>query len=106
MSTMEAPYAGSVMMARESEPRKEIPKSTRSPAGRLMIGVLEMDPSRLIGYAYMKPGSFPFPLITAMRAVDEGLKTRSETVPGGPTGGVVWLSGIERSPPSGVRPIA
>ncbi len=39
-------------------------------------------------------------------AVSEGLKTMSDTVPGGPTGGVVWPRGMERRPPSGVRPLA
>ena len=48
----------------------------------------------------------PSPLTLAKRAVCEGLKTRSETVPGGPTGGVVWLRAMWRRPPRGLRPLA
>jgi len=40
------------------------------------------------------------------RAVSEGLKTMSEAVPGGPTGGVVWPRAIGRRPPWGERPLA
>lgn len=39
-------------------------------------------------------------------AVSEGLKTMSETVPGGPTGGVVWPRAMGRRPPLGVSPFA
>lgn len=39
-------------------------------------------------------------------AVSEGLKTMSEAVPGGPTGGVVWPRAIGRRPPFGVSPFA
>lgn len=39
------------------------------------------------------------------RAVSEGLNTMSETVPRGPTGGVVWPMAIERRPPWGLRPL-
>jgi hypothetical protein len=37
----------------------------------------------------MEPGDVGLPFMVAIRAVSEGLKRRSETVPGGPTGGVV-----------------
>lgn len=49
MATREAPYAGSVITARESSPRKFMLKSTRSSAGRLMTGVVDMEPSRWTG---------------------------------------------------------
>lgn len=39
-------------------------------------------------------------------AVSEGLKTMSETVPGGPTGGVVCPRAIGRRPPWAERPLA
>jgi len=38
--------------------------------------------------------------------VDEGLKTRTDAVPGGPTGGVVWPREMGRREPRGVRPFA
>jgi hypothetical protein len=45
-------------------------------------------------------------LIETKSAVSDGLKTMSEAVPGGPTGGVVCPSAIGRRPPWGVRPLA
>ena len=45
-------------------------------------------------------------MMDTKRAVSEGLKTMSEAVPGGPTGGVVCPMAMERRPPSGVRPLA
>jgi hypothetical protein len=44
MSTRDAPYAGSVMTALESEPRKLSEKSTRSVAGFEIIGVVDTEP--------------------------------------------------------------
>jgi len=38
----------------------------------------------------MEPGVVGLPFIVTIRAVSEGLKTISDAVPGGPTGGVVY----------------
>ncbi len=48
------------------------------------------------------------PLMVAKSAVEEGLKTISAAVPGGPEGGVVWWRpfGMVRRGPSGLRPEA
>ena len=45
-------------------------------------------------------------MIDTKSAVSEGLKTMSEAVPGGPTGGVVWPRTMGRRPPCGLRPLA
>ena len=49
ISTMDAPYAGSVIMALLSSPRKDMLKSMRSPDGRETTGVVEMEPSHITG---------------------------------------------------------
>lgn len=49
ISTREAPYAGSVMTALSSLPRKEMEKSRRRPEGREMVGVVETAPSEVTG---------------------------------------------------------
>lgn len=45
-------------------------------------------------------------MIDTKRAVSEGLKTMSEAVPGGPTGGVVCPRAMGRRLSCGVRPLA
>ena len=49
IETSEAPYAGSVINARESVPRKETEKSRSSPEGLETSGVVEMEPPRPTG---------------------------------------------------------
>jgi hypothetical protein len=54
----------------------------------------------------MYPAPVPSPFTVAIRAVWEGLKTMSETVDGGPTGGVVCLMEMGRRPPRALRPFS
>jgi hypothetical protein len=54
----------------------------------------------------MKPGLVGEPFTVANRADSDGLNVMSETVFGGPTGGVLWPREMERRPPRGVRPLA
>jgi hypothetical protein len=69
-----------------------------------MVGFVET-PSELTGYTYIIPGIVGDPLTVAKSADSEGLKVRSETVFGGPIGGVLWFKLMDRSPPRGVRPV-
>lgn len=53
----------------------------------------------------MAPDLVGEPLVMAKRAVEDGLKTISDAVPPGPTGGVVWFSERGRRAPRGERPV-